>query len=145
MICRYTLLERTIHWLAALTYAYVLLTGLAFYSPHLYWIAAILGGAPTSRFWHPWIALVSGVPRMDGARGSRYVTAIDAVGQSHGPPFATGITACRPWTASSSAKVSSGPCSRGLVCCSPAAMCFPEFIPAAARSAAILLRVAAAR
>jgi formate dehydrogenase subunit gamma len=35
-----------------------LLTGLAFYSPHLYWIAAVLGGGPTSRFWHPWIGLV---------------------------------------------------------------------------------------
>src|SRR4029077_1332614 len=58
VICRYTMLERAIHWLAALTYVYVLLTGLAFYSPHLYWIAAILGGAPTSRFWHPWVALV---------------------------------------------------------------------------------------
>jgi len=58
VILRYTLLERAIHWLAALTYMYVLATGLAFYSPHLYWIAALLGGGPTSRFWHPWIALV---------------------------------------------------------------------------------------
>jgi formate dehydrogenase subunit gamma len=58
MILRYTLLERAIHWLAALTYMYVLATGLAFYSPHLYWIAAVLGGGPTSRYWHPWIALV---------------------------------------------------------------------------------------
>ena len=58
MILRYTLVERAIHWLAALTYMYVLATGLAFYSPHLYWVAAILGGAPTSRFWHPWVALV---------------------------------------------------------------------------------------
>ena len=58
MILRYTLLERTIHWLAALTYMYVLATGLAFYSPHLYWIADVLGGGPTSRYWHPWIALV---------------------------------------------------------------------------------------
>jgi formate dehydrogenase subunit gamma len=58
MILRYTLLERAVHWLAALTYAYVLATGLAFYTPHLYWVAAILGGAPTSRFWHPWVALV---------------------------------------------------------------------------------------
>ena len=57
-VLRYTLAERTIHWIAALTYCYVLLTGLAFYTPHLYWIATILGGAPTSRFWHPWIALV---------------------------------------------------------------------------------------
>ena len=58
MILRYTLLERAIHWLAALTYMYVLATGLAFYSPHLYWVAGILGGGPTSRYWHPWVALV---------------------------------------------------------------------------------------
>jgi formate dehydrogenase subunit gamma len=57
-ILRYSLVERVMHWIAALTYCYVLLTGLAFYSPHLYWIATILGGAPTSRFWHPWIAVV---------------------------------------------------------------------------------------
>ena len=57
-ILRYTLVERVMHWLAALVYAYVLLTGLAFYSPHLYWIATILGGAPTSRFWHPWLGVV---------------------------------------------------------------------------------------
>lgn len=57
-IQRYTLLERVMHWISAITYGYVLLTGLAFYSPHLYWIATILGGAPTSRFWHPWIALL---------------------------------------------------------------------------------------
>ena len=58
MILRYTLLERAVHWLAALTYMYVLATGLAFYSPHLYWIADVLGGGATSRYWHPWIALV---------------------------------------------------------------------------------------
>lgn len=57
-ILRYTLAERVVHWSAAITYCYVLATGLAFYSPHLYWIAVLLGGAPTSRFWHPIIALV---------------------------------------------------------------------------------------
>jgi formate dehydrogenase subunit gamma len=57
-LLRYNLAERVVHWLAALTYMYVLLTGLAFYSPHLYWIATVLGGGPTSRYWHPWIALM---------------------------------------------------------------------------------------
>jgi formate dehydrogenase subunit gamma len=57
-ILRYTLIERVVHWVAALTYGYVLLTGLAFYSPHLYWIATLLGGPATSRYWHPWVALV---------------------------------------------------------------------------------------
>ncbi len=56
-ILRYTLIERVMHWAAALVYMYVLATGLAFYSPHLYWIAPILGGAPTSRFWHPWLGV----------------------------------------------------------------------------------------
>jgi len=50
---RYTYRERVMHWLTALTYGYGLLTGLAFYSPHLFWIAQVLGGGPTSRFWHP--------------------------------------------------------------------------------------------
>jgi formate dehydrogenase subunit gamma len=56
-ILRYTLVERVVHWIAAIAFTYVMLTGLAFYSPHLYWIATILGGAPTSRFWHPWLGL----------------------------------------------------------------------------------------
>ncbi|MGO9257370.1 MAG: formate dehydrogenase subunit gamma [Bryobacteraceae bacterium] len=57
-ILRYSLAERVMHWLAAIAYAYVLVTGLAFYSPHLYWIATLLGGPATSRFWHPWLALL---------------------------------------------------------------------------------------
>ena len=57
-ILRYTLNERIIHWVAGLTYAYQLLTGLAFYSPNLFWIAILLGSGPTSRFWHPWIGLL---------------------------------------------------------------------------------------
>ena len=50
---RYTFRERVMHWLTGLTYLYCLATGLAFYSPHLYWLAFVLGGGPTSRFWHP--------------------------------------------------------------------------------------------
>ena len=57
-ILRYSLAERVTHWAAALAYMYVLLTGLAFYSPHLYWIATLLGGPATSRFWHPIVALL---------------------------------------------------------------------------------------
>ena len=57
-IRRYSLKERVIHWTSALTYCYALATGLAFYSPHFYWLAIVLGGGPTSRFWHPIIALI---------------------------------------------------------------------------------------
>lgn len=52
-IQRYTFHERLCHWLSALTYVYCFLTGLAFYTPYLFWIAVLLGGGPTARFWHP--------------------------------------------------------------------------------------------
>ena len=54
-IVRYTLKERVMHWFTGLTYVYLLATGLALFSPHLYWIATMLGGGPTVRFWHPWV------------------------------------------------------------------------------------------
>jgi len=57
-IVRYTLAERINHWLAGLSYLYLLLSGLALFSPYLYWIAAVLGGGATVRFWHPWIGLI---------------------------------------------------------------------------------------
>ena len=57
-LLRYTLIERVVHWISAIAYTYALATGAAFWSPHLYWIAILLGGAPTSRFWHPWVALL---------------------------------------------------------------------------------------
>ena len=56
-IVRYTLSERVHHWLAALTYIYCLITGLAFWSPYMFWLAAVVGGGPTARFWHPWFGL----------------------------------------------------------------------------------------
>ena len=52
-IQRYTFRERIMHWLAAAVYCYCLATGLAFYTPYLFWMAVILGGGATSRFWHP--------------------------------------------------------------------------------------------
>ena len=55
---RYTFRERATHWLTGLTYLYCLATGLAFYSPHFYWLATVLGGGPTSRFWHPILGVV---------------------------------------------------------------------------------------
>lgn len=56
-ILRYTLAERVNHWFGALTYVYCLITGLAFWSPYMYWLAVIVGGGPAARFWHPWFGL----------------------------------------------------------------------------------------
>ena len=57
-ILRFTLGERVMHWIASLSYVYLLLTGLAFWSPYLFWVAVFVGGGPTARFWHPWMGLL---------------------------------------------------------------------------------------
>ncbi len=57
-ILRYTFHERATHWVAALSYIYLLLTGLAFWSPWLFWLAMLLGGGQVSRMVHPWVGLL---------------------------------------------------------------------------------------
>src|SRR6202789_4646941 len=57
-IVRYTLGERVNHWIGALSSTYLLVTGLAFWSPYLYWLAAVVGGGPAARFWHPWAGFI---------------------------------------------------------------------------------------
>jgi formate dehydrogenase gamma subunit len=56
-ICRYTLSERVHHWVGFFAYFYCLVTGLAFWSPYMYWLASLVGGGPTARFWHPWFGI----------------------------------------------------------------------------------------
>ena len=58
MVARYTLAERINHWIGAAAYVYALITGLAFWSPYFYWLAAVVGGGPVARFWHPWLGVV---------------------------------------------------------------------------------------
>ena len=60
-ILRYGLKERMIHSAAAVSYVYLLLTGLAFWTPALYWLAVVLGGGYLSRVLHPWVGLVFAV------------------------------------------------------------------------------------
>jgi formate dehydrogenase subunit gamma len=59
-IVRYAFRERLMHALSAVTYVYLLLTGLAFWTPALYWLSAILGGGYLSRVLHPWVGVVFG-------------------------------------------------------------------------------------
>jgi formate dehydrogenase subunit gamma len=56
-VLRYPFVERANHWIAALSYIYLLLTGLAFWSPWLFWLAWFMGGAQISRTLHPWVGL----------------------------------------------------------------------------------------
>ncbi len=57
-IQRYSLGERVNHWIGALFYIYCLVTGLAFWSPYMFWMVVLVGGGPAARFWHPWLGLV---------------------------------------------------------------------------------------
>jgi formate dehydrogenase subunit gamma len=57
-ILRYQFHERLTHWLAAFSYIYCLLTGLAFWSPWLFWLAIAFGGGQISRILHPWSGLI---------------------------------------------------------------------------------------
>ena len=57
-LMRYSFRERVMHALAGLSYLYLLLTGLAFWTPAFYWLAVVLGGGYLTRLLHPWIGLV---------------------------------------------------------------------------------------
>jgi formate dehydrogenase subunit gamma len=57
-ILRYQFHERLTHWVAAFSFIYLMLTGLAFWSPWLFWLAMVLGGGQTSRTLHPWAGLI---------------------------------------------------------------------------------------
>jgi formate dehydrogenase subunit gamma len=57
-VLRYTMKERLIHWLAGLSYIYLLFNGLALWTPTMWWMAAVLGGGPLARATHPWVGLV---------------------------------------------------------------------------------------
>ena len=56
-VVRYTFGERVVHALAAISYVYLGLTGLAFWTPALYWMAIALGGGFLSRLLHPWVGV----------------------------------------------------------------------------------------
>ena len=56
-IKRFTYLERVVHWVVGLSFLFLLLTGLAFSHPRLYWLTTLVGGGPTARLLHPWIGV----------------------------------------------------------------------------------------
>ena len=57
-IMRYRFAERVMHGATAVSYVYVLLSGLAFWTPAFYWIAIVLGGGYLTRLLHPLVGLV---------------------------------------------------------------------------------------
>lgn len=57
MIERFTFYERLVHWTVVILFVYLALTGLAFWSPQMYWLAAVFGGGESIRAWHPWVGV----------------------------------------------------------------------------------------
>jgi formate dehydrogenase subunit gamma len=58
-VLRYAFHERAWHWVAAFSYIYLLLSGLAFWSPWLFpLLATLLGGGQVARMMHPWFGVV---------------------------------------------------------------------------------------
>ncbi|MCC4263980.1 formate dehydrogenase subunit gamma [Oceanimonas baumannii] len=57
-IVRYTANQRLNHWLIALSFVLLAITGLALFHPSLFWLSNLLGGGTWTRILHPFIGLV---------------------------------------------------------------------------------------
>ncbi|MGI4764509.1 MAG: formate dehydrogenase subunit gamma [Janthinobacterium lividum] len=57
-VSRYGPLARLNHWVVAFSLIALALSGLALYTPYLYFLTNIFGGGQTTRWLHPWIGVV---------------------------------------------------------------------------------------
>jgi formate dehydrogenase subunit gamma len=57
-LVRYTLFERVLHWVVAITFIALMLSGLALAYPRMAWLSGLFGGGQTMRAAHPWIGVV---------------------------------------------------------------------------------------
>ncbi|MDR5739190.1 MULTISPECIES: formate dehydrogenase subunit gamma [unclassified Caballeronia] len=58
LIVRYTPNERTNHWITAISFVLLALSGLAMFHPSMAWLYAVLGGGQWTRILHPFIGCV---------------------------------------------------------------------------------------
>ncbi|WP_459616582.1 formate dehydrogenase subunit gamma [Bordetella sp. 2513F-2] len=58
LIQRYSANERTNHWIIAITFVMLALSGLALFHPAFFWLSHLFGGGPWTRILHPFIGLV---------------------------------------------------------------------------------------
>ena len=148
---RFSFAERATHWMAALSFLYAALTGLALWTPHLYWLSGVFGGGETIRRWHPWggvfFAVVLGLMFRNWARDMK-LDADDktwlknahkyAVHDEEGLPEPGRFNAGQKmlfWVQSTATV---------FLFASGAVLWFPELMPRALRLAAILVHPAVA-
>ena len=55
---RYSGLARINHWIVAVSFVLLLLSGLSLFHPSFYWLAGLFGGGAVVRWLHPWIGVV---------------------------------------------------------------------------------------
>ncbi|MFM0326729.1 formate dehydrogenase subunit gamma [Caballeronia glebae] len=58
LIVRYTPNERTNHWITAIAFVLLALSGLAMFHPSMSWLYAIFGGGQWTRILHPFVGCV---------------------------------------------------------------------------------------
>lgn len=58
VIQRYTANERSNHWITAICFVLLALSGLALFHPAMFWLTALFGGGPWTRILHPFIGVV---------------------------------------------------------------------------------------
>lgn len=58
LIQRYTANERSNHWITAITFVLLALSGLAMFHPAMFWLSALFGGGQWTRILHPFIGVV---------------------------------------------------------------------------------------
>jgi formate dehydrogenase subunit gamma len=57
-IVRYTAGTRINHWIVAISFVLLALSGLALFHPALFWLTNLFGGGPWTRILHPFIGCV---------------------------------------------------------------------------------------
>lgn len=57
-IRRFSYPERIVHWAVGASFVFLLLTGLAFSYPALFWVTTVVGGGASARLLHPWVGAV---------------------------------------------------------------------------------------
>lgn len=58
LIQRYTASQRINHWIIALTFVLLTVSGLALFHPAFYWLSNVLGGGTWNRILHPFIGVL---------------------------------------------------------------------------------------
>ncbi|HET6554892.1 MAG TPA: formate dehydrogenase subunit gamma [Dyella sp.] len=58
VIIRYTTMNRVNHWITAICFVLMVLSGLSMFHPMMFWLSGLFGGGQWTRAVHPWIGCV---------------------------------------------------------------------------------------